>query len=123
VSANEDVDINIEHGYRWGRVSVKTLIRTTVVFIVDKSKISRQMWKEWRRVMWPMSRVRWEEQQQQQHAVQVGVGKMGNHYNHHHFRDHCDAFQGNTPSAARYEYGYAPSSSYSSTGSVGYSPG
>ena len=38
---------------------------------------------------------------------------MGNDYNHHH----RDAFQGNTPSAAA-GFGYAPSSSYSSTGCI-----
>ena len=58
----------------------------------------------------PMSRVRWE--QQQQHLVQ-GSAK-GNHH-------HGDAFQANNgvygASAAGYAYGHTLSSSYSSTGS------
>ena len=66
--------------------------------------------------MW-MWRV-WWEQQQQQHLVQ-GSAK-GNHH-------HRDRFQANNgvygASAAGYAYGHTLSSSYSSTGSVGYSPG
>jgi hypothetical protein len=66
--------------------------------------------------VWPMSRVRLE----QQRPVQGGV--KGIH--HHH-----DAFQANNgagvygASAAGCAYGHALSSSYSSTGSVWYSPG
>ena len=65
-----------------------------------------------------MSRMRWENLeaavQQQQLTIQFGAGEMGSHHWHR------DAFQGNTLSAVGYGYGYAPSSSYSSMGSVGY---
>ena len=65
-----------------------------------------------------MSRVRWE---QQQHPVQGGA--KGVH--------HCDAFQvnngvavyGASATLSGYAYRYTPSSSYLSTGGVGYSLG
>jgi len=82
------------------------------------------MWR--RRVIsvQPMSRVRWEEQQQHEHPVQGSFGK-GVQYNH--LRDNYDAFQANNgvydaSVAAGYAYGHALSSSYSSAGGVGYSP-
>ena len=65
----------------------------------------------------PMSRVRWDERQEQ-HPGQ-GDAKGVQHPR--------DAFQASNgvygASAAGYAYGHALSSSYSSTGSIGYSPG
>ena len=64
-----------------------------------------------------MSRVWWEEQQ---HQYLVQGSAKGIHH-------HRDAFHANNglygASAAGYAYGQALSSSYSSTGSVRYSPG
>ena len=63
-----------------------------------------------------MSRVRWDEHQE--HPVQGDAKSL------HHPRDAFQASKGvYGASAAGYAYGHALSPSYSSTGSVGYSPG
>jgi len=134
-SSSEDVDIDIDidvdgdedtHSHRGGLHRLRRRQEHDIEVDVEGMEEGDVDEEEGRGVVSvrPMSRVRWEEQQQQEHPVQGGVGK-GVQYNH--LGDNRDGFQANNgvygASAVGHAYGHALSSSYSSTGSVGYSPG